>query len=60
MNTLIQEPALIIETALLEEIDIPILVDVSGELISEPLIPAKRFGIVDLWNIRKNGRRFNW
>jgi len=55
MNTLIPHSAIIIENEFLED-GTTLMIDEKEKLTTEIIIPGKRFGIVDLWNIRKKGR----
>ena len=66
MNMIIMESAIIMNKEVLEkEISIKellkkeetsICIDKTGKLIPEIETPKIRFGIADLWNIRKKGR----
>lgn len=41
------------------KIDMAEIIFETEEIIPEIIIPAKRFGIADLWNIRKNSRHLS-
>ncbi len=58
MTTDILELPIIIDTVFPDKKNIPIIID-EPRILIPGTIPAKRFGIVDLWNIRKKGRFFS-
>ena len=57
MNMVILDSAITIDKESLDEDITTTVVDETGKLIPEKEIqPLKRFGIADLWSIRKKGR----
>ena len=58
MNTGIMEFPIVSDVGTLQKKDISIIIN-EPEKLMPGTIPAKRFRVVDLWNVRKKGRHFS-